>query len=100
VKVDLPESTAVAPATEQPPLVFSLKRGTSGALELYLNGELTDDAAVREMFRARGLPGDDQHVTLSADQSIPYGDVIQVVDLLESIGLKKLSLDTRHVEPR
>ena len=100
VKVDLPESTAIAPATENLPLVFSLKRGPSGELELYLNEQRTDEAAVRQMFRERGLPNDDQHVSLAADRSIQYGDVIKVVDLLESIGLKKLSLDTRHVEPR
>jgi biopolymer transport protein ExbD len=100
VKVDLPESTAIAPATEKIPLVFSLKRGASGELELYLNAERTDEAGVRRYFRDRGLPDDDQHVSLSADKGIAYGEVVTVVDLLRSIGLKKLSLDTRHVEPR
>jgi biopolymer transport protein TolR len=100
VKVDLPESTAIAPATDQSPLVFSLKRGASGGLELYLNEERIDEAGIRRMFRELGPPKDDQRVSLSADKGLEYGEVIRVVDLLESLGLKKLSLDTRHVEPR
>jgi biopolymer transport protein ExbD len=100
VKVDLPESTAIAPATEKIPLVFSLKRGASGELELYLNEQRTDEAGVRRFFRERGTPDDNQHVSLSADKGIPYGEVVKIVDLLRSLGLKKLSLDTRHVEPQ
>ncbi len=49
---------------------------------------------------AKTKPADDQKVSLSADKGIPYGDVMNVVNLLESVGLKKLSLDTRHVEQR
>jgi biopolymer transport protein ExbD len=100
VKVDLPESTAIAPATEQAPLVFSLKRGASGELQLYLNERRIDEAGVRKLFRELGPPNDNQRVSLSADKGIPYGEVIKIVDLLESLGLEKLSLDTRHVEPR
>ena len=31
--------------------------------------------------------------------ALPHG-VMKVIDLLESVGLKKLALDTRHVEKR
>lgn len=99
VKVDLPESTAIAAAPpETLPLVFSLKRGESGALELYLNERPTDETQIRKMFE-NNPPGDSQRVSLSADRGIVYGDVMKIVDLLQAVGLKKLSLDTRHVEP-
>ena len=42
----------------------------------------------------------DQPVSLSADRGIAYGEVMRIINLLEGLGLKKLSLDTRHVEPR
>jgi biopolymer transport protein ExbD len=100
VKVDLPESTAVAATSEQLPLVFSLRRSESGELELYLNERRIDEAGVRKMFHDFGTPNDDQPVSLAADKGIPYGEVIKIVDLLQSMGLQKLSLDTRHVEPR
>ena len=47
-----------------------------------------------------GKPNADQPVSMAADKGIEYGDVMKVIDLLESLGLKKLSLDTRHVESR
>jgi biopolymer transport protein ExbD len=100
VKVDLPESRAIAAASEQMPMMFSLKRGTSGKLELYLNERLVDEAEIRHMFIVSSPPSDEQRVSLAADKGIPYGEVVKVVDLLQSLGLKKLSLETRHVEPQ
>jgi biopolymer transport protein ExbD len=79
--------------------MFSLKRSGEGKPLLYLNDEQKDEAAVRAMF-AKTKPADDQQVSLSADKGIVYGDVMNVINLLESVGLKKLSLDTRHIEPR
>jgi biopolymer transport protein ExbD len=100
VKVDLPETTAVkADASEQIPLIFSLKRDDAGKAVLYLNDAATDEAHVRDMF-SKTKPADDQQVSLSADKSLGYGEVMNVVNLLESVGLKKLNLDTRHVEQR
>jgi biopolymer transport protein ExbD len=99
VKVNVPETTAVEAVNEQIPLVFALKKDESGNAVLYLNDKLIDDAGVRKMF-AGVKPNDDQPVSLSADRDIDYGRVMKVIDLLESLGLKKLALDTRHVEPR
>ena len=73
-----------------------LRPGETGEPVLYLNENPIDEAGVRELF-ANFKPSDEQAVSLSADKSIPYGRVMKVVDLLESLGLKKLSLDTRHI---
>ena len=100
VRVDLPESSAIAPSAEPSPLVISVKRGASGELELYLNEQRTDAAGLRQWFAKAGLATPDQAVSLSADKGIPFGEVIGVIDLLESLGLKKVALETRHAEPR
>jgi biopolymer transport protein ExbD len=99
VKVDVPETTSVEAETEQLPLVFALKRNEEGKSTLYLNENPIDEAGVRKMFGGSKLKKD-QAVSLSADRGIAYGEVMRVIDLLESLGLRKLSLDTRHVEPR
>jgi biopolymer transport protein ExbD len=97
VKVDLPESNAIAAVSEQLALVFSLKRSESGTAVLYLNEDIIDEAGVRKMFKDQP-PSDDQPVSLSADKVMSYAEVVKVVDLLQSVGLKKLALDTKHVE--
>ena len=99
VKVNVPETTAVQAENEQLPLVFALKKNDAGQPTLYLNDKEIDDTGVRKMFE-KTKPGEDQAVSLSADRDIDYGRVMKVIDLLESVGLKKLALDTRHVEQR
>jgi len=99
VKVDVPETTSVEPEPEQLPLVFALKRNEAGKNTLYLNENPIDETGVRKMFGGSKL-NKDQAVSLSADRGIAYGEVMKVVDMLESLGLKKLALDTRHVEQR
>ena len=99
IKVDLPQTTAVEAQSEQRPLVFTLRRSESGTPVLYLNEHQTDEAALREFFEDRAAPNREERVSLSADQGISYGEVIKVIDLLESLGLRRLALDTRHVEP-
>jgi biopolymer transport protein ExbD len=99
VKIDVPETTSVEPEPEQLPLVFALKRNEAGQNTMYLNENPIDEAGIRKMFGGSKL-NKDQAVSLSADRTIPYGEVMKVVDLLESLGLRKHSLDTRHVEPR
>jgi len=100
VNVDLPEtSSVVAEQNDMLPLIFALKRTDDGKSALYLNDEVIDEARVRDMF-SKTKPSDSQRVSLSADKGIVYGEVMKVVDLLESVGLRKLSLDTKHVEPR
>jgi biopolymer transport protein TolR len=100
VKVDLPETTAVAAESEVLPFVFTMKQAESGEPVLYLNDNPIDEAGVRKLFQDWGKGNDDQPVSLSADKGIPYGRVMKVVDLFESLGLKKLALDTKHVESR
>lgn len=100
VKVDVPETTSVEAQSENLPLVFALKRNESGQPTLYLNDNPIDEAGVRQKFGGNKKFNKDQPVSLSADRGIAYGEVMKVVDLLESLGLKKLALDTRHVEAR
>ena len=98
VKIDVPETTSVEPEPEQLPIVFALKRDGDKNI-LFLNDSPIDEAGVMKMFGDKKL-SKDQAVSLSADRVIPYGEVIRYVDMLEKAGLKKLSLDTRHVEAR
>jgi biopolymer transport protein ExbD len=97
VKIDLPETKSVPAPSEQLELAFALKRSPTGEIELYLNDQKTDEAGVRKQFQDHP-PTPDQRVSLSADKDLSYAQVVKIVDLLESLGLKKLSLATRHVE--
>lgn len=99
VKVDVPETSSVEAESEQLPLVFALKKNDKDETTLYLNDTPISKEEVTAKF-GDGKVRKDQAVSLSADKGIPYGRVMEVIDLLEKLGLKKLSLDTRHVDAR
>lgn len=100
VKVDLPESSDIPAVVEETPLVFTLKRGAAGTLELYLNEQLTDEGRVRKLFDDLGAKAPEQEVSLSVAKGIQWDDVVKVIDLLKSLGVETLKLNTRHVESR
>jgi biopolymer transport protein ExbD len=98
IKVDLPTSGSVEMASELPPITVSVRRGDDGKVQIFLNDNQTDDAGLKQAVEELGLVKADQRVNLAADRGIAYGDVIRVMDLLHGLGLKKISVDTKHVQ--
>ncbi len=96
VKVDLPETSSVAVAPDKTPLVFTL-REEEGKLALYMNGKLTSEAAIRDLLKNPNVAIDEKKSSLSAEKEIAYGEVVRFLDVLRSLGIDKLALDTRHV---
>lgn len=94
IKVDLPTTTSAALQTEELPLNFSITKGTDGTPKLFLNGQPTDLQSVKKL-----IPDvkNDVAAMISADQSLSYGEVTKVIDALGALGLKKISLNTKHV---
>jgi biopolymer transport protein ExbD len=102
IKVDLPETTAAAAmaTTEDLPLHLFLRREQSGKTVLYLLDRPTDEAALRSLLNGYAPSSEKPTAFLGADKGIPYGEVVTVIDMLGSLGLRKISLDTKHVERR
>lgn len=98
IKVDLPETSAVASVVEEMTLDFYLKRAESGDLVLYLGERPTSVEDIQSLLKDVGTPASSQRVSLSADRGVAYGEVVKVMDMLQSLGLSKISLDTRHIE--
>ncbi len=98
IKVNLPDTGAVAMADELPPLTVAVKRDEAGQLTIYLNERATTEEGLRTLIKDLGVPADAQSVTLAADKALPYGDVIRVMDVLHAMGLRKIAVDTRHVQ--
>jgi biopolymer transport protein ExbD len=98
VKVELPESTDIAPEPEPTAVVFTLKRGELGEVQLYLNETRVDEAGVRQYFNGLGAAASEQKVSLSAGKGLLWDEVVAVIDLLKSQGVENLRLNTRHVD--
>jgi len=93
IKVDLPETEAAAISAEALPLRFALKKEGSGVV-LYLEEQPTNLDKLKAVVK--DIIPESTEVSLSADRGIPYGEVIKVMDMLGSLGLHKIALDTKH----
>jgi biopolymer transport protein ExbD len=98
IEVELPETANVPAEVEPSPIVFTLKHGAAGNVELYLNEQPVDEAEVREYFQKLGPRAEEQEVSLSAEKGIVVDHVYALYDLLLAQGVKKLRLNTRHVD--
>jgi len=93
VQVDLPPTTQIRADAEKLPLNFSLKKEGEN-LVLYINSDVASDAKLAEAV-SKNQPITEQTVTLSADQKIPYGEVVKVMDRLSGMGMRKIALNTK-----
>ncbi len=93
VQVDVPETESAAIDAEGQPLRFALKR-ENGKNVLYLEESPTTQEKIRAKLQTLD-PGSTE-ISLAVDRGIPYGEVINVMDMLSSLGLHKIALDTKH----
>jgi biopolymer transport protein ExbD len=97
VKVELPESTEIPAEVDNTPIVFTLKYGAAGNVELYLNDRRVDEAAVRQFFAQLGPASADREVSLSASKDMLWEHIVAVFDLVKSLGVENVKINTRHV---
>ena len=68
-------------------------RKTTSALRL-LNQVIENDLP---LFDADSQIAEDlPPVILAADKDLPYAEVIKVIDLIYAVGIRRVSLDTKH----
>jgi biopolymer transport protein ExbD len=97
IDVNLPETVNTAMSLSADlPLHLTLRREKSGQLALYKDDQPTSEGELRTLLRGFGA-GKKPQTILAADKTIPYGEVIKVIDMLGSLGLREFSLNTKHV---
>ena len=101
VEVDVPTTTEIATQlTERDvlPLKVFVRQEPSGESRVYLGEHVI---AINNFKNFLGTLGDidkESPVQIAADQGLPYRDVVSVMDSLSSVGIHKISLETKHVE--
>jgi biopolymer transport protein ExbD len=93
IKVELPKA-ATGDETLKSTLALTLSRGSDGSVDLYANGEKTDEAKVKTMIPDMLSKNKDLQAIIAADKGISYGDVVHIVDLVKSLGVHKFALNT------
>ncbi len=68
----------------------------NGKRELTLSGKPTTLDDLKKVLTAATAAKPEQAVTLSADKTLPYGDVAELLDAVRSSGIKKVGLEVRR----
>lgn len=87
VKVDLPQ---VSSAEQPPPRSIHLLLDPGGVM--YLNDKRVAESSVLSLVQKEVAANADVQVLVSADKKVPYGDVIHLLDLVRSAGVKKFAI--------
>jgi biopolymer transport protein ExbD len=98
VDVELPTSRAIAGADEIPPMTIWIRPAEDGGVVVAINEQTTTREGLPALIQEIGIPDPEMAVMLRADARISYADVVSVMDILNSIGIRKLALDTKHVD--
>jgi biopolymer transport protein ExbD len=91
--IDLPPSGASVEAPVEEDLLVI---GVDAQGQRYLNGEVVTTALLHETLKARAqaTPGE-KKVRIDADQSLPYRDLVEVIELCQFWGFRSIGLHTR-----
>ena len=91
IKVDVPKvSKSDKTATEAIAVALDGKR------QLTLAGKPATRDELKKLLSAAIALKPDQAVTLSADKTLPYGDIAELLDTVRSAGVKKVGLEVQR----
>ena len=88
IQVDLPKA---ASGTETTRTVLGLTLLKDGAL--YLNGQRSNDDAVRAAIGSELARNPDLQAVIAADRAVPHGEVVHLIDLVRRAGVRRFAID-------
>jgi biopolymer transport protein ExbD len=94
LKVDLPEAATGDPTEPSTVMVtFTVDKDTN-VRQLYLNGEKSDEAALRaHIQRVKAEGKKDIQAVIAADKAASHGEVIHIIDVVKQEGILKFALN-------
>jgi biopolymer transport protein ExbD len=89
VEVDLPRAANTQDKTVQGPVMVTMDRDA----KVYLDGVETDQEALVAKMKGAVARDKDVRAIISADQSLNYGKVMALIDLVKEAGIAKFALN-------
>jgi biopolymer transport protein ExbD len=90
MKVDLPKAAQhERAATEALQVVYNSQH------ELSLSGKRLSEEQLGSELRALAARSADLRVSLRADRNLPYGEVVQILDVVRGAGVHKIGLEVK-----
>jgi len=88
IKVELPKAANAGDA-----VVNTVNLVVTDGLELYLDGEPVTREAAGQILGDKVAENPKTQVVISADQKLPYGDVVTIIDFVKGRGVEVFALN-------
>jgi len=88
IKVELPKAVTGSDQTRTTLALTLTKEG-----QLYLNGDLSDEAKVAVQIAAELPKNPDLQAIIAADKVVPHGSVVHIIDLVKRAGVRKFAIN-------
>ncbi len=98
MELKLPESTTSTPAPGAQPHAVELDVRQNG--EVTLEGRAVDPADLEERLRAIVAKDPESRITLNADETVPHGRVVHMLDVIRDAGFAGVGFGTTLKTPR
>ena len=95
VNIELPQ---VSKADEPPPKSLHFLLDVTGAI--YLDDQRIEKDAILDVVQKEVAGRADVQVLVSADKLVPYGEVVEVLDLVRSGGVTKFAISVEMVDKK
>jgi biopolymer transport protein TolR len=95
IRLDLPKTDA-AQVSDVPKFVTVVIDKSS---QVFLNDQKTDIAALAESLRKSAAANPDTEVQLRADETVPYGKVVEVMGVAQKAGLNRIGFIAEPKKP-
>lgn len=89
IQVELPEAATASPSETSVLTIIIDSAGT-----WYLDGIVTDADSIRAVIRSKQDSEEDLQAIIAADEAVPYGEVVTVIDLVKQEGVNNFALNT------
>ncbi len=90
IRMDLPQAQSAQPGEAPESLTLSLNQ----AQELFLNDQAIDLAALPQALRRMAVQKPQMEVQLRVDQTVPYGQVLELMSVAQQAGLNRIGFVT------
>lgn len=94
LQINLPEITPGAPIATSAKIEISI----NAAKDIFISGNPTPKNKLKQILKKTITDPGTTVIVLSADKNVPHGEVINVMDVLRELGIKKLVIAARWKE--
>ncbi len=92
LKVELPKAASAGASVESTLNVVVLSDG-----KLMLDGAETDEKGLAATVRRERAANDKVQAVIAADKSVPYGQVVRVIDVVKTNGVTSFALNIERI---